>query len=139
MKEKNKIYSNIDKNILICSYINKNNITKYRTDLSPDEEIMQGSARILEKGLIVEAHKHNPISRNTTGTQEAWIIISGKIKATLYDINDEKINDIELNGGDAIIFYRGGHSLTVLEDNTIFYEFKNGPYKGYKNDKKQIK
>ena len=78
------------------------------------------------------------MKRSTIGTQEAWVVISGKLLAEIYDIDDSVLKNIIIEEGGAIILYRGGHALEVLEDNTIFYEFKNGPYGGIENDKKQI-
>ena len=35
--------------------------------------------------------------------------------------------------------FEGGHTYTILEDETIVYEYKTGPYKGQENDKVFIK
>lgn len=131
------ILSKIDGEI-ICSYIFKDQISDYRTDLSNENELLQGSARILKKDIYVKPHKHLPVKRETLGTQESWIVIEGKVLATLYDLDDSKLEEIELNAGSCMVFYRGGHSLRVIDDNTIFYEFKNGPYPGYDKDKINI-
>ena len=64
--------------------------------------------------------------------------MSGKVKASFYDLDDSFLCDRIIEKGDVVVFYRGGHSLEVLEDNTIFYEFKNGPYFGVSNDKEKI-
>ena len=44
----------------------------------------------------------------------------------------------ELKKGDMAIVYKAGHSFNVLEDNTVLYEFKNGPYYGKLKDKTMI-
>ena len=132
-----KLFSKVDGRI-ICSFILKNQINEYRTDLSDENELLQGSARILKKDIYVKPHKHLPVKRETLGTQESWVVIEGKVLATLYDLDDSKLEEIELKAGSCMIFYRGGHSLKVIDDNTIFYEFKNGPYLGYDNDKSNI-
>ena len=31
--------------------------------------------------------------------------------------------------------FQGGHTYEILEDDTIVYEYKTGPYKGQENDK----
>ena len=129
-----KILSKVNGEI-ICCYIRKDEISDYRSDLSNENELLQGSARILKKDIYVKPHKHFPINRETVGTQESWIVIEGKVLATLYDLDDAKLEEVELNAGSCMVFYRGGHSLRVIEDNTIFYEFKNGPYPGYDKDK----
>lgn len=123
---------------IICSYINMDEISEYRTDLSPEKEILQGCARKLKDNIFVAPHKHLPIERATIGTQEAWVVIEGKILAALYDVDDVFLAEIELNAGSCMIFFNGGHSLKVLENNTFFYEFKNGPYYGFDTDKHNI-
>ena len=133
----NKVLSKVNGKI-ICSYVYKNQIADYRTDLSEEHELMQGSARILKKDIYVKPHKHLAVKREIYGTQESWVVVEGKVLATLYDLDDTKLREIELNAGSCMIFYRGGHSLKVMDDNTIFYEFKNGPYLGYENDKSNI-
>ena len=48
------------------------------------------------------------------------------------------IHTSKLKKGDVAILYRGGHSFKVIEENTVFYEIKNGPYIGSKFDKENI-
>ena len=130
-------YSKLDGS-LICNHIFKEDISEYRTDLSPEKEIFQGCARKLNNDIFVLPHRHFPIERSTIGTQESWIIIEGKVLATIYDIDNCLLSEIELPSGSCIIFFNGGHSLRVLENNTLFYEFKNGPYYGHDTDKYNI-
>ena len=132
----NSLISKVNGSIL-CSWINKDEVKKYRSDISNETEIIQVSARLLKKDTHVKAHKHFPIKKETIGTQEAWIVIDGKISAKVYDIDDSLLEEIQINSGGLIAFYRGGHELLVL-DETIFYEIKTGPYYGYENDKEQI-
>ena len=130
-------YSNID-GTLICTHIYKEDISEYRTDLSPEKEILQGCARKLKNDIFVPPHRHFPVERSTIGTQESWIIIDVKVLATVYDIDNSLLSEIELPSGSCILFFNGGHSLRVLENNTFFYEFKNGPYYGFDTDKYNI-
>lgn len=132
-----EIRSSVDGNVL-CRFIRKEVVAGYRFDMSDANENLQVSARKFSAGTKVAPHKHNPLKRNTIGTQEAWVVIEGRVMAYVYDIDDKFIDAIELHAGDAIVYFRGGHALNVLEDNTIFYEFKNGPYYGYENDKEPI-
>jgi mannose-6-phosphate isomerase-like protein (cupin superfamily) len=112
-------------------------VSEYRTDVSEREEYMQASARLLKKDTHIVAHKHLLTEKHTIGTQEAWVVIEGSVTATIYDLDDSKLEDIVIDAGDMIVFYRGGHELTASED-TIFYEFKTGPYLGYEYDKTRI-
>jgi hypothetical protein len=43
-----------------------------------------------------------------------------------------------LHVGDASFTLEGGHNYEILEDNTLVYEYKTGPYEGQEMDKKFI-
>jgi hypothetical protein len=133
-----KIYSKKDKDKLIFSLFRFSEITERRTDLSPDEEILQVCGRKMNQGVFVPAHRHLETNRNTNLTQEAWVLLKGKVKAIFYDLDDSYLCKRIINSGDVVVLYRGGHALEVLEDDTIFYEFKNGPYHGVEKDKEKI-
>jgi hypothetical protein len=130
-----RIYSKLDSEKLVLGVIRYGEISEYRTDLSPDEEYLQVSGRRLTMGTRVGAHKHIPIDRNTDVTQEAWIVFQGCIKGTFYDLDDSFLYETEIREGDIVVLYRGGHALEVLEEDTVFYELKTGPYYGEKADK----
>jgi len=133
-----KIYSKIEPDKLISSFVSLEDISSYRTDISPDSEFLQVSARSLSDKVFVKAHKHKPVLRETTITQEAWIVHKGKIKAMIYDIDKNFLEEVIITDGGCIVLYNGGHSLTSMEEKTIFYEIKTGPYYGYENDKEDI-
>ena len=133
-----RVYSKVNKDTLVLALMRYDEISEYRTDLSPDEEYLQISGRKLEKGLKVKAHKHIPIERKTDITQEAWVVFEGCIKGTFYDLDDSVLYETEIGKGDVIVLFRGGHSLEVLDEDTIFYEFKTGPYFGVEADKEAI-
>jgi hypothetical protein len=67
--------------------------------------------------------------------QESWIVIQGSVKCIFYDIDDTIIAEPILNVGDASFTLEGGHNYYILEDNTLVYEYKTGPYEGQKLDK----
>lgn len=133
-----KIYSKIKKNKLILSVLKFKKITDKRHDISPEDEFLQTSGRILKKNFHIKAHKHNELKRTTNITQEAWIILRGKILGKFYDLDDSLLHEEVLESGDCVTIFRGGHELLVLEDDTYFYEIKNGPYYGVKHDKENI-
>ena len=101
---------------LISSVLKKSEISSYRTDMSPNEEFLQVCGRSLSEGTYVKPHKHKTIIREINTTQESWVVIEGEIEVGVFDID----------------------SLLSLKDNTIFYEFKIGPYYGYEKDKENI-
>ena len=124
------IYSKIDPNKLILSLMRYEDISEYRTDICPDEEYLQASGRKLKRALKVKAHKHIKIERKTDITQEAWVVFEGCIKGTFFDLDDSILYETNIEKGDIVVLFRGGHSLEVLDEDTIFYEFKTGPYFG---------
>ena len=133
-----KIYSKIEPDKILLSMIRLNEIDEIRKDISPDDEFIQVSGRILNSNFKVKPHKHLNQKRVTTLTQEAWVVLKGKIKAKFFDLDDKLIFETVLQDGDCVSIFRGGHSLEVIDNNTIFYEFKNGPYYGATNDKVEI-
>ena len=133
-----KYYSRIEQNKLIFSLLRFKDITGKRKDLSPPEEYLQVCGRVLCKDVVIPAHRHLEIKRESVLTQESWVILEGQVRATFYDLDDSFLCEREVNKGDVIVLYRGGHKLEVLKDNTIFYEFKNGPYYGVQKDKEKI-
>ena len=40
-----------------------------------------------------------------------------------------------LNAGDSSFTLEGGHTYEILEDDTLVYEYKTGPYEGQEKDK----
>lgn len=133
-----KIYSKLQQDKIILSTLKFTEITNERNDISPTEEFLQTSGRKLKKNFTVKAHKHKKLIRKTNITQEAWIILKGKILGKFYDLDDSLLHEDTFSAGDCVTIYRGGHEFIVLEDSTYFYEIKNGPYYGIENDKKKI-
>lgn len=133
-----KFYSKVEEGKLLCSVLRRSKISSYRNDICPPEEFLQISGRALNAGTEVPAHKHLPIYRESDITQEAWLIISGTVEAQIFDLDDSFYDSIILEAGDCLVLFRGGHSLKVIDDNTIMYEFKTGPYLGVTADKEAI-
>ncbi|MEK6925724.1 MAG: hypothetical protein AABW50_00435 [Nanoarchaeota archaeon] len=133
-----KIYSKIKPDVLLHIINRKEEITSQRQDLSPENEYLQVACFSVDKGKKLRPHKHIEQVRKTDITQESWLIMNGSIKTTLHDINDEVIKEAILNKGDCLITFRGGHDYTVLEEGTIIYEHKTGPYLGKERDNAPI-
>lgn len=129
------IYSKVDPNLLLHIVNRQSEITYVRNDISPSNEYLQVSCFKLEKDKTFKAHKHISLERHTDITQESWIIIKGSVKAILYDIDDTIIAESILKQGDCSITFRGGHNYVSLEEGTIVYEYKTGPYMGQSKDK----
>ena len=147
-----KIYSKVqpDKLLHICYNIHEDafrGVTQLgkdviRQDLIPDEEFLQlAHITVKNEGHRFRPHKHLFKSKKAEAlsiAQEAWVILSGKIMATFYDLDNSMISVKILKVGDVSITLYGGHTYESLECNTQVLEFKTGPYEGQKLDKEFI-
>ena len=132
------VYSVVDPDLMLCVINRGDDIGTRRADLSPQDQYLQCATKKLTKGTTFAPHKHNELIRTTNITQEAWVFLRGRVAAKFWDIDDRLIYETELGEGDAAIVFRGGHSFEVLEEDTILYEFKTGPYYGVEKDKTYI-
>ena len=56
--------------------------------------------------------------------------MENKLNSRLISQNNELIKRVDLNTGDLMVFFSGGHSYKILENGTQVLEVKNGPYTG---------
>lgn len=131
-----KVYSKID-NKKLLHLVNYLNEISARNDIIPDNNFIQCAALKMEKNKKFRPHKHIKKRRSFENmiAQESWVVIKGKVKCYFYDIDDKLIETAILNPGDASFTLEGGHTYEILEEDTIVYEYKTGPYEGQKNDK----
>jgi hypothetical protein len=73
--------------------------------------------------------------KTTNMAQESWVVIKGRVKCILYDLDDSVIAEPILSPGDCSITLKGGHNYESLEEDTLVYEYKTGPYYGQQFDK----
>ena len=106
-----------------------------RTDICPENEFLQLASLKMQKGQTFKAHKHIIHDKTTNIAQESWLVIKGSVKCFFYDLDDTIIAEPVLSAGDCSVTFRGGHNYLILEDNTIVYEYKTGPYLGQQLDK----
>ena len=134
------IYSKIDETKLLHIIVRKDEIKPGRQDIVTEENFIQCSRLNLTKGTTFKPHKHiwKERTRNVIA-QESWVVIEGSVKCIFYDIDDTIIATPILNVGDASFTLYGGHTYEILEDDTIVYEYKTGPYEGQELDKIFIK
>ena len=131
-----KIYSKVDPTKLLHLIQRLDEIKEPRVDLIPEEHFIQCSILKMENGKTFKPHKH--IWKNRTGdviAQESWVVIKGSVKCIFFDIDDTVIATPTLKPGDASFTLEGGHTYEILEDDTLVYEYKTGPYEGQKLDK----
>lgn len=129
-----KFYSRITPNILL-HLVNRLDEIHKRTDIAPVEEFLQLATLKMNKGQTFKAHKHITLLKETNIAQESWVVIKGSVKCIFYDLDNSIIAEPILYPGDCSMTFRGGHNYLILEDDTIVYEYKTGPYLGQELDK----
>ena len=138
-----KVYSNVEKDKLLHIVHRVDEFTTIENGLRRDvvgkEEFIQLSALYMNDGQTFKPHKHvwKPGEKNCIA-QESWVVIKGSVKVIMYDLDDSILEEPILYPGDCSVTLGGGHTYFILEDNTLVYEFKTGPYKGQKLDKELI-
>lgn len=131
-----KIYSKTDPTKLLHIVVRKEDFSEGRQDIVEENQFIQCSILKLESGKTFRPHKHiwKERTRNVIA-QESWMIVQGSVKAFFYDLDDTIIEEVTLNAGDASFTLEGGHNYLILEDGTMVYEYKTGPYEGQLMDK----
>jgi hypothetical protein len=131
-----KIYSKTDPNKLL-HIVNRLSGIGERVNIIPEENFLQCSAFKMEDGTTFPAHKHITKERHYSEqlAQESWIVIRGRVKCKLYDLDDTLLAEPILEEGDASFTLYGGHTYEILEEDTVVYEYKTGPYEGQDLDK----
>lgn len=105
--------------------------SNYRKDgiefITPKDYSLQMGHMTRPTGYQVIPHIHNPVRRETIGTQEVLFIKSGLIRIDFYTFDQTYLESRNLATGDLVLLAGAGHGITVLEAATIV-EVKNGPF-----------
>jgi cupin fold WbuC family metalloprotein len=117
--------------------INRLTDIEERKNIIPDNQFLQLATLKLEKDTTFRPHQHiwKDCPTEKIIAQESWVIIKGSVRVYLYDIDGKLLTEEVINSGDCSITIEGGHTYKILEDDTIVYEYKTGPYMGIENDK----
>lgn len=134
-----EIKSNMDshKGTLLHKVIRSQEINDPRVDILDEDQFIQCAALNVKGGTKYRPHKHIWKSRTASEviTQESWVVIRGSVRAVFYDIDGVFLESHVLLPGDASFTLQGGHTYDILEDDTLVYEYKTGPYEGQERDK----
>jgi hypothetical protein len=104
-----------------------------RLDVSPPQAHLQVSLVPLDHDASVGPHIHDrpaPPDVSPQLTQEAWIILRGAVRVSLYDERRTLIENAQLSAGDVLVTFHGGHAFHDAHQDTLLLECKNGPYRG---------
>jgi cupin fold WbuC family metalloprotein len=131
-----KIYSKVQPDKLLHMIVRKEEIKPGRVDIVSEKNFIQCSMLNMEKGKTFKPHKHiwKERTRNVIA-QESWVVIQGSVKCIFYDLDDTIIAEPILYPGDSSFTLEGGHNYLIMEDDTLVYEYKTGPYEGQAMDK----
>ena len=131
-----KIYSKVEPDKLLHIVVKKEDLKPGRIEVVSEEHFIQCALLNMKEGKTFKPHKHIWKNRKRDViAQESWVVIQGKVKCTFFDIDDNIITEPILESGDASFTLEGGHTYTIIEDDTLVYEYKTGPYEGQKLDK----
>ena len=105
-----------------------------------ENNFIQCAALKMPKDKTFPPHRHITKERTYAEqiAQESWVVITGKVRCILYDTDNTVIATPILEAGDASFTLYGGHTYEILEEDTIVYEYKTGPYEGQQLDKEFI-
>ena|SRR3989338_9128743 len=133
-----KIYSRVNAGQVLHVIHRKHEATMPRQDFAAPEESLQVAAIRLPRGKKVRPHRHLAHPRTARAVQEAWIVAQGKIKGTYYDVDKTVLSEQVLETGDCSVTFAGAHTYEPLEEDTLVYEAKTGPYLGQEKDLEYI-
>jgi hypothetical protein len=107
---------------------------KYNFLTGPESPLQLG-VNFYPAGEAIKAHYHLPRRLETNQIQEFILIGEGRLKLTLYDVEQNApFVELELQAGDMVLLLAGGHGFQILEPTKIV-EVKQGPYDGKSKDK----
>ena len=127
-----------DKNGALLAYKIENDLSEGLCPYSDDKDFIQVLSWNYRAGTILQSHTHLPVSRNVTHTQEAIVVLSGRLKADVFDAERHLVAKVLVEAGECMVFLQGGHGYEILKDGTRAFEIKNGPYPGAETDRKRF-
>jgi hypothetical protein len=136
-----KHYSAIDGqlNHIILTLSDLVELSSNRVNVCPDESFLQlGLIKSGPRSYAPHFHLDHQTPRQIIRAQESGVVMRCSVGVTLYD-KDDSVQAIKtLNQGDVTLTLYGGHGYKILEEETLVYEFKSGPYEGIEIDKQEI-
>lgn len=132
-----KEYLNDNGDVLHCIY-RESDLKGERFNFTSPDKYLQVAILNIDAGKSFPNHKHITCERHINMTQEAWVVVRGSVQIDYYGEDSKFIGKEILNSGDCTVTFAGGHKYFCIQDDTLVYEFKNGPYFGRDADKVYI-
>ena len=108
-----------------------------RVEVAPETQFLQLATLRMEKGKTFKPHQHiwKPSPTEKIIAQESWVVIKGSVECSFFDTDGTLLEKVVIRQGDCSMTFEGGHTYLILEDDTVVYEYKTGPYQGQAMDK----
>ena len=108
-----------------------------RNEIADEHQFLQLATLRMEKGKTFRPHQHiwKPTPVEKIIAQESWVVIKGSVECSFYDTDGTLLETVVIRQGDCSMTFEGGHTYLILEDDTVVYEYKTGPYQGQAMDK----
>jgi cupin fold WbuC family metalloprotein len=131
-----KIYSKLDPSKL-CHLVHRLHEIKDRTNVSDDDQFLQLATLRMAAGQTFRPHQHiwKPSPTEQVIAQESWAVFSGMVEVSFFDTDGQLLEKQILYPGDCSMTFEGGHTYLILENDTVVFEYKTGPYQGQQLDK----
>jgi hypothetical protein len=104
------------------------------TFFSPPESSFQFGLLAHKAGFLEPPHYHQASTRIINDLQQMFFVQWGVVIVELYSDGGEKLREVTLKAGDAIVLIHGVHAIRVVEDMQCI-SVKQGPFLGDENDK----
>jgi len=105
---------------------------------SDENDFIQLLSWHYQAGKKLPSHMHLPVPRNATHTQEIIVVLSGRLRTDVFDVERHPVAQVLVGAGECMVFLQGGHGYEILEDGTRVFEMKNGPYPGAEIDRERF-
>ncbi len=116
-----------DQNGIIAIIIYRDHRTEGLEFITPEDFSLQLGSMLRPVGYKILPHIHNPVHRETFGTQEVLFIKHGKIEIDFFSFEKKYLQSRILETGDIVLLAGAGHGITMI-DETEMVEVKNGPF-----------
>jgi len=104
------------------------------TFFSPPESSFQFGLLAHEAGFVEPPHYHKPFTRTINDLQQMFVVQRGAVAVQLFSDDGERLREIVMHPGDAIVLIHGVHAIRVIEDMQCI-SVKQGPFLGTEHDK----
>lgn len=131
-----KIYSKIDPSKHLHTVFRYYEIDG-RNEVADEHQFLQLATLRMAKGQTFRPHQHiwKPSPTEQIIAQESWVVIKGSVECSFFDTDGALLEKQVIRQGDCSMTFEGGHTYLILEDDTVVYEYKIGPYQGQAMDK----